>query len=364
MRIAYWLIVFIFVSCVKDLELPSEKPDQTIVVNCLFSEDSTWKLSLTRIRSFADQSESFVDDAHVFIVPENKDTIRLTHQKNGIYTIDEKPTSGVQYQLIVKAGKSGTITATSSIPVKPVISDIKPSTNNTYFCSHANPSVYSVLPLSFRMSLTEPTNIVRFRLYTFNTDMGYKRYMVTKETISALREKKFPEDYLSELEKLIGVSISSYQYWPFFLGLATKYELTDRQKYSMLMPALKEIKVKTRYDDSFQSGYIFQNSNWLSNVSTDIWNVLGEYSGTQEATLFISYIPVLNKNNSADYKEEYWLETIGMSEAYYKYQKSYIKQVVNRENPFTSVVEVYSNIKNGVGIFAGYNRQMIHFKDY
>ena len=53
-----------------------------------------------------------------------------------------------------------------------------------------------------------------------------------------------------------------------------------------------------------------------------------------------------------------------MSEDYYKYQKSYIKQVVNQKNPFASVIEVYSNIQNGVGIFAGYNRQMIHFYDY
>jgi hypothetical protein len=363
MRIAYLLIVFIFVSCVKDLELPSEKSDQTIVVNCLFSEDSNWKVSLSQIRSFADQSESFVDNAHVFIIPENKDTIRLTHQKDGIYTIDEKPTSGVQYHLVIDAGKSGKITATSLSPVKPVISDIKPSTQNTIYFSNANLSDYFVLPLSLRISGNDQSNFVRFRLFTFNTEWGYKRYLVTKETITELRAKKFPEEYLSELEELIGVSMNFSQQWRIIHEISKKYELPYNGE-NIGISKMKEIKVKTRYEDSFQSGFLFSNSNWLSNVSKDIFNVFGEYSGTQEATLFVSYIPVLNKNDQSGYKEEYWLETVGMSEAYYKYQKSYTKQVVNQQNPFASVVEVYTNIENGVGIFAGYNRQMVHFKDY
>jgi len=91
---------------------------------------------------------------------------------------------------------------------------------------------------------------------------------------------------------------------------------------------------------------------------------LGEYRGMKEISLFVSYIPVMNKNDQTDYKEEYWLDVTGMSEDYYKYQKTYIKQVENKNNPFASVIEVYTNIENGVGIFAGYNRQMIHFKDY
>ena len=71
------ILLFLVVSCTKDLELTSEKPDQTMVVNCLFSEEEAWKVTLTRIKSFSDQSDSFVDDAHVAIVPENKDTIHL-----------------------------------------------------------------------------------------------------------------------------------------------------------------------------------------------------------------------------------------------------------------------------------------------
>ncbi|MDP2891389.1 MAG: DUF4249 family protein, partial [Bacteroidota bacterium] len=196
--------------------------------------------------------------------------------------------------------------------------------------------------------------------------VGYRRELVTKETISELRKMKFPEDFVSELENLIGVSMPMYQYWPIIREIGEKYGLPSNGPIGIgtATSKLKEIKVKTRYEDSFQTGTIFSNSIGLNNVSKDIFNVMGEYSGMKDVSLFVTYIPVMNKNNQTNYKEEYWLEVTGMSEDYYKYQKTYIKQVENKNNPFASVIEVHSNITNGVGIFAGYNRQKIHYHDY
>ncbi|HAH24019.1 MAG TPA: hypothetical protein DCL77_09730 [Prolixibacteraceae bacterium] len=364
----YFLIVIllILISCTKDLNLPYEKPDQTIVVNCLFSEDQPWKVTLTRIKSFSDSSESYVDDARVVIVPENKDTIHLSYSKNGIYLSEEMPSSGIQYQLVINDGKPDQITAKSSIPVEPIISEINPSTQKTIYFSNANLSDYQVLPLDFKIAGNDQTNFVRFKLYTFNTEYGYTRQLVTKTTISELREAKFPEDFVNELEKFIGVSMPWDHYWLIIQKICEKYGLQYNGAIGIgiAISKLKEIKVTTRYDDTFQSDILFSNNAWSGNVSKDVFNVLGEFSGTMETNLFVSYYPLLSKNDRTDYKEEYWLEVVGMSEDYYKYEKSYINQVENKSNPFTSVVEVYSNIQNGVGIFAGYNRQMIHFHDY
>lgn len=362
-RIYILLLLFLVVSCTKDLELSYEKPDQTMVVNCLFSENEAWKVTLTRVKSYRDQSDTYVDDARVLIVPENNDTIHLVYFKDGIYGSDEKPISGVKYRLVVLDPKGKTITATSSIPVKPVVSDIKPSTQRTTYFSNANLSDYTVMPLTFIISANDSANFVRFCFFAFNTKWGYTRYMVTKETISELRKLDFPEVYLGELAKLIGVSMSSYVYFTVIREISEKYELPSNG-LGIAVSKLKEIKVTTRYEDSFQSGYLFSNSIGFNNVSKDIWNVLGEYSDEKEVTLFVSDVPVLNKGSQTSFKEEYWLEVTGMSEDYYKYQKSYIKQVNNLDNPFASVIEVYSNLTNGVGIFAGYNRQMIHYHDY
>lgn len=364
MKQIYILLLLIFiVACTKDLDLSYEKPDQSMVVNCLFSEDEPWKVILTRVKSFNDQSDLFVEDARVMIVPKTNDTIHLAYQKDGLYVSQEKPISGIQYRLLIRDSKGNTITAQSSIPVKPIISDIKPSTQNTIYYSNANLSDYFVLPLDFKILGNDQQNFVRFRLSTFNTKWGYTRYMVTNETITTLREMKFPEDYLIELEKLVGVSISSYDYWGIIHEIAGKYELPNNG-FGITISKLKEIKVKTRYEDSFQSGLLFSNSIGFNNVSKDIWNVLGEYRGEKDISLFVTYIPVMNKGSQTDFKEEYWLEVTGMSEDYYKYLKTTIKQVENKNNPFASVIEVHSNITNGVGIFAGYNCQKIHFKDY
>jgi hypothetical protein len=357
------ILLFFMVSCTKDLELSYEKPDQTLVVNCLFSEDTAWKVTLTRIKSYSDLSDSFVDDARVSIVPENKDTIHLEYLKDGVYGSNEKPISGIQYQLVVRDSKGNTTNAQSSIPVKPVISDIKPSIQRTTYFSNATLSDYSVLPLDFKISGNDQPNFVRFKLYNFNTKWGYTRYLVTKETISELRKLNFPESYLGELERLIGLSMSSYTYFTVISEIGEKYEL-PYNGLGIAISKLKEIKVTTRNEDSYQSGYLISNSIGFNNVSKDIWNVLGEYQKLKDVSLFVTYIPVLNRGSQTDFKEEYWLEITGMSEDYYKYQKTYIKQVETKDNPFASVIEVHSNITNGVGIFAGYNRQMIHFQDF
>ena len=49
--------------------------------------------------------------------------------------------------------------------------------------------------------------------------------MVTKETISALRAKKLSEDFITELEKLIGVSMGNYEYWGIIREIGDKYEI-------------------------------------------------------------------------------------------------------------------------------------------
>lgn len=362
-------IIFILLlglnSCIKDLELPFEKSEKTIVVNCLFSTDENWNVTLTRIKSFSDKTDSFVSDATVDIVPENNDTIRLHYNGGGSYSAEERPVSGIQYQLLVKEPNSKTITAKSSIPDTLDVSSVKLTNQRTKFFSNPNLSDYDVVPLSLKVSATGQTNFVRFRFYSFNTDLGYKRFFITEQSIQNLRKKELSEDFLLKLSAMVGKKMSHNDFYKQLRKICDEFDGNGQPNYLFLTESeVQETTINYRSTDAFMAGMIFSNSNWLNNVSRDSYNVLGEFSLTANANLFVDFLPVLNKNDRTDYEEEYWLEITGMSEAYYKYQKSYIKQVVNQSNPFSSVVEVYSNIQNGVGIFAGYTRQMIHFYDY
>lgn len=350
-------------SCIKDIELPFEKSDQTLVVNCLFSEDKNWQVTLSRVKSYDDQTDSIVDDAKVVIVPENKDTIRLNYKSDGIYYADERPVKGIQYQIIIN-DHSKMITAKSAIPSPVNVSSVNFTDQQTIYFSNPNLSDYYVVPLSLNISSTAAQNFVRLRFHSFNSVGGYNRYVVTGQTITTLRDKGISEAFLNKLSTIIGDSMTIYTVDKTIEKMTDEYNLTYNEFANIVIPAIEVVKVNYRGEESFQIGTIFPNCGWLSNVSRDTYNLLGEFSQTKETSVFVDYIPVMNKNGNKDFTEEYWLEITSMNEDYYKYQKTYINQVLNLSNPFASTIEVYTNIENGVGIFAGYNRQMVHFYNY
>jgi hypothetical protein len=69
---------------------------------------------------------------------------------------------------------------------------------------------------------------------------------------------------------------------------------------------------------------------------------------------------------SYEYKiEEHLTYTIllkSLSEEFYDYRMTYHMQVISKDDPFAQPVQVFSNIHNGYGIFAGYSQaKMEHF---
>ena len=53
---------------------------------------------------------------------------------------------------------------------------------------------------------------------------------------------------------------------------------------------------------------------------------------------------------------------MSVSESYFKYMKSFQSQLHNEDNPFASPVQVYTNIENGIGIFAGFSGSTMRVK--
>jgi len=362
-RLIYIIISLVCTSCIKDIDLPFEKSDKALVVNCLFSEDSDWKVILSRVKSYNDTAETYVENARVGIVAEGQDTIRLNDESNGVYRAKSRPVKGITYQLVVKDG-SKIVRAKSAIPSSIKVSSVQVDGEHTVFYSNANLTDYEVVPVKLNVTPTDKQNFVRLRFYSLNTNK-IMRYVVTEKTIETLRAKQYPEKFLSDLSTLIGKQISGYDIKSQVLySIMFKYDIYYDKYINDVLPAIEKLEVGSRDETTFQLVLAFSNSSWLSNISRDTYNVLGQINQTKEASLFASYYPVMNKGGNTDYTEEYWLEAVTMSEDYYKYQKSYINQVNNISNPFASSNEVYTNIENGVGIFAGYTRQMTHFQDY
>lgn len=361
-KIVYIIISVVFISCTKDINLPLEKYDQALVVNCLFSEDSDWKVILSRVKSSKVSADTYVDNAWVGIVPEGQDTIWLTNEGGGVYQAKNRPVKGVKYQLVVK-DQGKIIQAKSAIPSPVKLSSVQVSGEPSVFY-FTNLLDYDVVPVKLSITPTDKRNYLRLRFYSLDT-YYITRFVVSSNTIETLRAKHYPENFLSDLSALIGKQIKLNDvYDEVYDGIMSKYRMNYDQYQHDVFPAIEKIKIDSREETDFHRWEIFSGSSWLTNISFDRYNVLGQIDQPKEADLFVSYSPVIDKKGNSFYNEEYWLEAVTMSEAYYNYQKSYINQATNIKNPFSSAIEVYSNIEGGVGIFAGYSKEMIHFHDY
>jgi hypothetical protein len=116
-----FLIVFGFVSCVKEVTLDFRDYQSHLVVNSLLVPDSNMKVNISRsVRS--DEKEVFppVNDAMVEIM-DRKNVFKLENKGNGLYTSPAQPVSGDNYILKVISGDGTTNTASSEIPLPPDI---------------------------------------------------------------------------------------------------------------------------------------------------------------------------------------------------------------------------------------------------
>ena len=48
-----------------------------------------------------------------------------------------------------------------------------------------------------------------------------------------------------------------------------------------------------------------------------------------------------------------------LSEDFYRYKKTFRAQQVNGDNPFAQPAQIYTNVQNGLGIFAGYSNDFV-----
>lgn len=123
MKLTYWLSIFytlFIIACDISIPLPETEIEQVIVANAFFSPDSTWQVQLTKSFALSQAGQvEFVPNGIVEILDvENGQTIKLTHQQNGLYTAGEmRPISNKAYQLTAQVDGFETIQATNQTPL-------------------------------------------------------------------------------------------------------------------------------------------------------------------------------------------------------------------------------------------------------
>ena len=349
------ILLLLFSSCIKEIELDFGNIKPQLVVNCLFAEDKPWELFLTWTKSASDAEDPVIENARVVIVDESQNSIELVYQGKGVYRSGHHPEKGITYHLQIDVPGHETVSATNSIPASIDISNINFTDKQTSYFFTNTMENFDVAPLSFDVESSSEA-FVRFRFYTFNTNSGYLRYCLPADSLEVLRKDGLPECVLEKLADISDVVFTTSEFHKLNSKIYEGCGYYQTDVYNKFV----RFRVEERIFEAFLIDDIFSTSNWAHNVSIDFRTVLGTFNKQEKANLFVAHKSIFNKTN----KIENYLEVTSMSKDYYKYQESYIRQAFQAANPYVDVVQVYSNITNGVGIFAGYNRQMVHFFDY
>ena len=284
-------VSLIYISCEKVIPFEGDVNTPKLVINSVFESDSTFKVHVSSSRSVIDTS-SFenIDDAVVTIKDGNGNVIEvLNHVVNGFYKGQVLPEENTTYILEVNHPNYAKITASDSLPSPIIINSVDTST------------------------ILDPINGNRLRISMNFDDPENNQNYYLLETYSV-------NEYLI-VENLDTI----------------EYELDTTKQFMVLT------------DEVFQNG----GSPWRDQ---GLFNDL-LFNG-QNKTLEIE-IPNENWSGSEDgYDWSYktlslrlYLHNITISYYYYRTSLELFQNASG--NPFAQPVQVYSNIENGFGVFAG-----------
>jgi hypothetical protein len=154
--------------------------------------------------------------------------------------------------------------------------------------------------------------------------------------------------------------------WQDVMGQTNYYKIFGEMAYQQIEPVIKFINNKEEISFTEKTKYSYfrwpneQNSS-IRNYYTD-QNADGNIFKVDAVNLFENISRY--KTQSGTYKSQripdadkiIRVQLSHISKEFYDYQKSLTEHNRTDDNPFAEPVQVYSNVKNGFGCVAGYNR--------
>ncbi|WP_321287808.1 DUF4249 family protein [uncultured Sunxiuqinia sp.] len=352
-RFSFFVLFIVALSaCVQDIDLNFQSNENKIAITCFFNPDSIWKVNVYSTFSINEtDSQTGIDDAQVQIRGEDGTKILLINMGNGMYLAHEKPKPEVVYNLTVYLAGHDTITATSSIPSKSQLNGIESGKlpedvvlqNNIW--TEMYPTSFTVVPPS------QQEQCFRIRAMVFDTVKGYNTYHFDENSFLRMRQLGVDQTAIDKLAPLSGQT--------FYGDICSKLgNYLTKGEQSTNCDKIGQAAFLGKTTQRQAGGYslidCISNIGLFYQTTYETYTLLGKFS---------KEVPVKIYTNNF-YKGEYWLECLDLSKEYYQFQKDYLLQLSNRGNLNAAPVIVYSNIQNGTGIFAGYQKQMIHLITY
>ena len=322
----YILIAFIsvsiLISCEKEIEFNGDTVEPMIVVNSFISPDSLIYAHLTKSKFFLSNKNGFdfINNADVSLYINQVFKEKLTLSSDGMYMSATKPNYGDTIRLQVKSTGFDDVESTAIIPVQSVILalDTTMIARNTYAYTNGTDTmaIDQNGDLNFRVRIKDPAG-----------EQNYYRLLAKRRSEWQSDGDTFVQEYFISfvLEGFEGPTGG-------FLGII------DGENNSKSQHLITD--------------ELFDGKEFVLRFKTD-------YSFLTVRPGFEDFFGFYNKNNISEHIVIN-LQTISKDMYLYLLSRESAERVL--DGVFTEPVQIYNNIRNGIGILGSYTNNKHSFK--
>lgn len=295
-HISELLAVFICCSCDVDYDFGSRDVAPRVAVNALLTPQEDFIVRLHWSEAYSGDKTEFrpVTDAQILLLEDNTEVLNCAASPDGETAMSFRATAGRSYRLEIEVPEYGRLSAATTVPEAPAARLVKTKEKGYY--SH-------------------------FELSTLDVPADARSIWI------------------------MGTKTSEREGWDDYPEY--KYEITDVSEYYTTSPFVDQVNGANDTYEAEDKG-----------STVDFERFLRIPYENREAVLPLRFSVWGNSDQWTKVRHRFRIVTA--SDAYDRYMRSRYKQQLNsewnaEENPFIEQITVYSNIDNGLGIFAGYN---------
>lgn len=293
------IIVTVLTACttVVDFDIPLNKP--TVVVNSLFTPDSTWQVQVSYSNSILNVSPGShfqpAGNAIVTILDSNNQVIEILSGHSDKYHLysyqgQTKPLSGRSYTVQVAINDEPILKAMNKVPTQVPIASVQ--IDSSRFKSDGE-------PIDMDIDFIDPADEKNYYQIKIIEDAVY---VVNNDTVLLTQEL-----YFKRVEQTLANEITDEESGPEKLITDNLFDGKNRTVHIKLY--------RPRF--SYSSSIIERHARMV---------------------------------------------LLSVSEEYYNYFTTKNLQGNSNGDPFAQPVQVFTNVENGLGIFAGYNASVVELK--
>ena len=286
-------VLLLTTGCDVDYDLGDSAAKSRVAVNALLTPQEDFTVKLHWSGTYSENKTEFrpVADAHIRLLENGQEVIGCSASADGETKTSFRAAAGCNYRLEISVADYGELSASTTVPEAPAA----------------------------RIAETE--------------EKGHYRHFELSELIVPAAAKSI---------WIRGTTTSEWQWEE-----TTERETSEILEYYTVSPFVDPVN---KVNDTYHAAD--------KGASVDFEQFLRIPHKNCEAVLPLRFSVWGSNTGGTQYHHTF--RVIAASAAYDRYMRSRYKQTLNSEfnaeqNPFIEQVTVYSNIENGVGIFAGYN---------